>query len=257
MKTRSPGRRRVRPTRMLPLLLAGALGTVAGLAPLAAVDAQQSGQAQMGGGQGSGSGGTVSGVAGPQGSGSGGTTAGASAGAGSPSGTGTGPGPVNQNRFGGSPAETPEEPTDGDDGAPSVLSSMQSDLDGDAGRGGEGYVLGRGGRCEDYELGRMTVEERIRGANRDRLAAAEAYLAPGFADGEPRTPAYILANYQQELEQTEASLVLAGTYLGLVATRRVTPEVVVQVNNLLCLATVPKQAESIAMAAETQRLMVR
>ena len=223
---------------------------------------QQGGQALQGGGQGAGSGGTSGGIASPQGAGAGGTTAGRSAGPGSPAGASTGPGPVNQNRFGGRPANPipPDVPPPGDDTPTTVVdtgNSIAISALGDGGTAGENYVMGRGGRCEDYELGRMRDEERVAGTNLERLAAAELFLAPDFRSGGPRTPTYILANYQQELEQSAPSLELAGTYLGLIATRRITPTIVEQVNNLLCLASAEPQAERIAQAAETQRLMVR
>ena len=246
-------------------LIAVALCAALGAAMLPGAHAQQGGQSLQGGGQGAGSGGNTGGVASPSGSGSAGTTAGASTGRGSPSGTSRGPGPTNQNRFGGeapapvpppgpTPPPTAEIPSATDD--PSATSNLRAYL-GDSGSAGEDYVLGRGGRCQDYELGRMTVEQRIAGANLERLNAAEAYLAPDFTADAPKTPIYILANYQQELEQAKPSLTLAGTYLGLVATRRVTSDVVVRVNNLLCLSTAPSQAESISQMAETQRLAVR
>ena len=255
MKTQEDRGRREWRRRMVAGALAAAL-CVAGVA-----QAQQAGQSLMGGGQGAGAGGTVTGTAAPQGTGSGGSTAGAGAMTGS--GTTAGPGSINQQRYGGGVSVTPEPlpvddgPTATDTGLPAASSMSASLVGTDSGAAGEDYVLGRGGRCEDYELGRMTVAERISGPNMERLAAARNYLAPVHEAGDAKTPAYILANYQQELESTDPSLTLAGTYLGLVATRRVTPDVVEQVNNLLCLATAQVQAEGIAQTAEAQRLLVR
>lgn len=205
------------------------------------------------------------GSAGTKGSGSGGASAAAMSGQGSPSGTSTGPGGVNQHRFGGgtsTPVIDPPVPPGIEPAPPGTQTEPPAlaDSTGIASLGNdvnENYVLGRGGLCEGYELGRMSVEERIRGANRERLSAAQRYLAPGFRAESMETPAFILANYQQELETARPNLALAGTYLGLVATRRITAEVVTAVNNTLCLATADSQAESISQTAETQRLVTR
>lgn len=198
------------------------------------------------------------GSAGTKGSGSGGASAAAMSGQGSPAGTSAGPGAVNQHRAGG-PTPTPVIDPPAPPGTETELPTI-ADSTGIASLGGdvsENYVLGRGGLCEDHELGRMSVEERIRGANRERLSAAQRYLAPGLGAVTMETPIYILANYQQELETARPNLALAGTYLGLLATRRITTEVVTAVNNTLCLATADSQAEFISQTAETQRLAAR
>lgn len=206
------------------------------------------------------------GSAGTKGGGSGGASAAAMSGQGSSSVTSTGPGGVNQHRFGGGTStpviDPPPVPPGIEPAPPGTQTELPAlaDSTGIASLGNnanENYVLGRGGLCEGYELGRMSVQERIRGANLERLRAAQRYLAPGFRAESMETPVYILANYQQLLETARPDLALAGTYLGLMATRRITAEVVTAVNNTLCLATADSQAESISQTAETQRLVAR
>lgn len=228
------------------VMLSGMLSTLS----ILPVHAQQSGlraASQSGAGD--------DGAAGTKGSGSGGTSAGAMSGQGSASGVSAGPGAVNLHRSGGPTAPEPPAPPPppGTDTEPPAL----ADSTGIASLGSEAsgiYVLGRGGRCEGYELGRMSVEQRVRGENRNRLNAIQRYLAPGFQADDMQTPIYILANYQQELESARPNLTLAGTYLGLVATRRIDADVVTEVNNALCLAIADVQAESISQTAEAQRL---
>jgi len=224
-----------------------ALTGLAGSGPVAPAQAQR--QGLSGGGQGTGSGGASGGVASPQGAGAGGSTAGAGLSNGSGNlGSSQGPGPVNQNRYGGRPSvESPPPPGE------TTTTTNTAEYYTGGGKGGEGYLFGRADRCADFKSGRMTANERIGGANLERLNAAQHYMAPGFDPLGLRSALYLLANYQQELEKGAPDALLAGTYLGLVSTQPVTPKLIDNVNLMLCITAAPKVVDSIAATADEQR----
>ena len=64
--------------------------------------------------------------------------------------------------------------------------------------------------CGDYQPG-MRDAARLSGRNRDRLAAAQAVLAPGFQAAQARTGLMLLANYQAELEASRPNGMLAAS----------------------------------------------
>ena len=60
-------------------------------------------------------------------------------------------------------------------------------------------------------------------------------------------------NYQEEMEKREPNAETAGAYLGLVATRPVTEDVVARTNAILCVTSSAKLATQIAATAEQER----
>ncbi|GEM_PF-7000567 len=193
-----------------------------------------------------GSGGTAtSGTAGPSSSshGAGGTNAGAGDNSGG-QGNSTGPGGVNQNRFGGAESDEPPAPPPGDDEDLASDSTFLESVGG--GIGGEDLLLGRGDRCADYDPAQMSPNRRLSGRNLERLNIAQVYLAPEFSPESFRSPIYILANYQEALEQSAVDTATAGTYVGIIATRPVSTDVIDTVNTVLCVTTSEQQANAIA-----------
>lgn len=236
-------------------LLADAAGgrlSVIGDAFIAPAHAQN--QGLTGGGKGQGSGGTTGGVAGPRGAGSGGSTAGAGTGGGGGTSSSTGPGSVNQNRYGGSPAPVVPPDTPSDPPAPpaSTVDAMQY-LNGEA--SSEGTVLPT--RCTEHVPARQAGDQRIAGRNLQLLEAAQSYLAPAFDPGDRRSGVYLIAHYQEELEGREPDAAVAGSYLGMVSTISVTPKVVGTVNAILCVTSSARLAREIAAQAEATRQVPR
>jgi len=229
----------------------------------APVQAQKPG----GGGVGSGSGGVSSGIATPKGTGTTATPAGGGQTTGA--GSGTPPGDANQNRLGGSfpptpstelpaapPTEPPtvppaEPPTEPAPEAPPVKSeTIMQWLNSPA--GGESFVFSD--RCVAHTPKDLGPQQRLAGANLDRLDAAQVYLAPDFDAGTQKAGIHLLANYQEELESVRPNMATAGAYLALVATRPLTGEIVGRVNAILCITATRKQVQDIARIAESQRV---
>lgn len=106
--------------------------------------------------------------------------------------------------------------------------------------------------CGDYRFN-ITETQRLDGANLERLRAAQAELAPGFAAGTSKTELYLLADYQAELGKRRPDTILAANYLALASAVPITAERYRQVNALLCVSTTAGQAMAIQSMAETLR----
>ncbi len=211
--------------------------------------APASAQGLMGGGRGLGSGGTSGGVATPHGAGSGGATAGnngSNGAASSGAATSTGPGPVNQNRFGGAfPANPPpDEPP-----APPTSSAVMTLLNGE----NDQNAVALPGRCGTHPINGLGPRERMSGINLEFLKAAQIYLAPDFKPGRESTGLYLIADYQEELEKVRPDPTLAGTYLALVATRSVTGDMVTRTNAILCVTATTSLVADIVRSATADR----
>lgn len=218
---------------------------------LAAVAAQQQAGPAI---PGNGSGGTSGGVATPKGKGSSGITAGAGTGAGG-QGASTGPGSVNQNRYGGTAPSVPEEsePPVATTTPPSETPVAQGMPP--SGAADEYLKLSTHGRCHDYAPSTLSATQRLRGRNLERLHKAASYLAPGFDAHGNESPLQILADYQEVLERARPDTMLAGVYLGLVATVPITEAVVEDVNLILCVTSSHMQAGAIVeIAVEQERV---
>ena len=241
-------------------------GATTGFTFIGQAAAQGAPQGLGGGGRGIGSGGTTSGTAGPRGTTNGGSGAvfgGSTAGSGTSSGgTGAsaGPGSVNQNRFGGNftaPTPPPTDPTDPTSStvppatAPTAVDPavIIHEFTGTAG----GEAFNPSDRCLAHVAGQSSPTERLSGRNLEFLNAAQVYLAPTFEAGKLKSGLYLLANYQEEMEKREPNAETAGAYLGLVATRPVTEDVVARTNAILCVTSSAKLATEIAATAEQER----
>ncbi len=206
-------------------------------------------QGLMGGGRGLGSGGTSGGVATPHGAGAGGTTAGSNGSSGSgPNGsaTSTGPGPVNQNRFGGT---APTEPPPDEPPVTPTTSAVMTLLNNDTDQNGVAFP----GRCGTHPINGLGPRERMQGTNLQFLQAAQIYLAPDFKPGRETTGLYLIADYQSELEKVKPEPTLAGAYLALVATRPVSEEMVARTNAILCVTATESLIAQIAQSASADR----
>lgn len=204
-----------------------------------------SAQELRGGGRGRGSGGTTNGTAGTAGAGASGTAAGSGAGAGG-TGDSTGPGSVNQNRSGG--VVVPEPPPI--DPPPEVHSANVMRLLNDPKDDDQNRLPDR---CADHRGGKLSANERLSGANLERLTAARIYLAPNYTPDKLKSGIYLMANYQEELEKIRPDATAAGTYLGLVTTAPVTQDRVAVVNAILCVTSSTRNIGQIQSNAETQR----
>ncbi len=190
---------------------------------------------------GQGSGGVSGGTAGPLGSGIGGAAAGAGDNSGG-SGAATGPGPTNQNRFGGptrtEPAPPPVVPPAADQSAPTAqLADPFSPTD----------------PCADVVGGRVPAAARLGPRNRERLRAAERLLAPQFDPGSQDSGIRILAEYQEELEKARPNPTTAGSYLGVVSAQPLSPALVSRVNRLLCVSVPSRLSQQIVATANDVR----
>lgn len=203
-------------------------------------------QATVGSPHGQGSGGTTGGTAGSRGQGTGGSTAGARSGAGSgPSGStvSNGPGPVNQNQFGGAFPTTPT-PTDPQttSGSTTVMTILN---------GTEASDITFPGRCGTHPLTGMSPRDRMSGQNLEFLKAAQAYVAPGYNPGPDESGLHLLGDYQETLESTHPDAQLAGLYLRLASSRPITPDMVTRVNTILCVSASSNLVKSITSNARS------
>lgn len=118
-------------------------------------------------------------------------------------------------------------------------------------------TLTRATWCDDYEIGRLSDTARMSGTNRERLVAAERLVAPGLVASDAISGLSLLGGYQEELERARPDLTTAATYLATASAVAITPELVGQVNGLLCVSTTAGRAERIAAdAARTQQDMI-
>ena len=121
------------------------------------------------------------------------------------------------------------------------------------GYGSEGVIAGS---CEDIQATTLLPEARLSGQNLQRINIVGAYLASTITEEQIRksgSPRINLANYQEELLKARPDYDAAGIYLGLVATKKVTPDVVDKINAALCVETDQSQSAIIAKVAEEQR----
>ncbi len=108
-------------------------------------------------------------------------------------------------------------------------------------------------RCDDVS-GAMSSAAAFSGRNVQRATAARAILAPeDVAEGAVPSP-YLLVSFQEEVQKPKPDVLVAGTYLGLMAKVPVTEEIVKQVAWRMCVPLDEANAESIAANAEVQRL---
>jgi len=113
-------------------------------------------------------------------------------------------------------------------------------------------VLDSSSRCEGVAP-KMSATEQLGSTNLRRLTAARGVVDPELAASGKIPAPYLMANLQEELLKPAPDTLLAGTYLGLVATVPVTAESVQQVGFYLCTPVNSARAAPISVAAETQR----
>lgn len=156
-----------------------------------------------------------------------------------------GPGPRNQFRYWGGWSIPGEEPT-------AVVTIETVPLSSGGGGGsGLGLNLSAAERCEGIG-GKITPAERIAGRNLARINAVHGLVLGEGAQPEKVAP-FLLANLQEELEKATPDFQLAGVYLGTLAEKPVTPQMVAQVAQALCVVLPSGEAELVAQVAEEQR----
>jgi len=109
------------------------------------------------------------------------------------------------------------------------------------------------GRCDDIN---PESPDPFGQRNLLRLAAAHEKLAPGFDSTKSREKEaafFALAIYQHEMLAKQPDLLFAGSYLGSVAKAPVTPDLVQQLNFVLCIAPAGDRDARVAEIAEGQR----
>ncbi len=149
--------------------------------------------------------------------------------------------------------DTPDDPGDGDPTQYAVDTTSYELATPGGGGPSASPGLNSAGRCDDVGAG-MTADAQYSKANLARMKAAYALIAPeAAAAGEMPSP-YLLANFQAELTKANPDMLLAGTYLGLVAKEPVTPDAVKKVCWRMCAPVGGGAAEQIAQVAENQRL---
>jgi len=111
-------------------------------------------------------------------------------------------------------------------------------------------------RCDDHVGGDMRGWSRFMGNNMGRIDQVLSHYAPQARGGRYMDTAFLVANYQAEMEKTKNDHVLAGTYLGLFAGsgQPITTQTVQEVNFALCVVSDPEEAQEIAAVAEVQRV---
>lgn len=108
------------------------------------------------------------------------------------------------------------------------------------------------GQC-DLSTRSISPDQRLAGGNRQRLQYGSSIIAPK-AGGRYRGSRHVmLASYQEELGKGTPDVVLAGTYLGIVAETPVTARSVSDLSNVLCVPVSADMADRIAAIAEAQR----
>ncbi len=113
------------------------------------------------------------------------------------------------------------------------------------------YNLQQFGKCP-MPGAPLTPQERMSGANGDRVQAVAQYLNHG-AHRRASTGRLLVANMQEELEKPQPDLTLVGTYLGLASHTPVTSSLVEDVGASLCAPVSASAAQAIAEVAEAQR----
>ena len=151
----------------------------------------------------------------------------------------------------------PDDPTDPNATDPTATTYLTSTTDFIPGPGGGPSlnvrnVLDSSSRCEGVAP-KMSAAEQLGSPNLRRLTAARGIVDPALAASGKMPAPYLMANLQEELFKPAPDALLAGTYLGLMATVPVTPEKVQEVGFYLCTPVNNAQAAPISVAAEQQR----
>jgi hypothetical protein len=144
-------------------------------------------------------------------------------------------------------------PGEGDSGGTDGIGSTDPGFNtGGGGGAGTAFHLVGEARCGD--MGTLNAGNRLDGKNLVRFREARSLLAPN--ERLPASAILLIANYQAELEKQKPDPVLAGTYIGNVARLPVTPELISQVSDGLCVIPPEDKKREIANAAEEQRLSI-
>lgn len=157
-----------------------------------------------------------------------------------------GPGATSNERAGylhGRSATEPEPPPDdSSDGGTTDVTSVSP-------------PAGGGDECRNFVPASTTLSSRLDRGNLARFHQAESLMEKGKSQAGEAD--YLMASYQEELAKPEPDLLLAGTYLGLVAGGPVTAATIERVSRMLCVPISHDQALGIAKAAEGQRRSMR
>jgi hypothetical protein len=109
------------------------------------------------------------------------------------------------------------------------------------------------GRCPTPGANPMTAQARLSGDNFGRIETVSRYLTSDRKLASNSNARYLLVVLQEELQKTRPDLVLAGTYLGIIATKAITPSLAADVSESLCAPLSNSAAETMAGVAEAQQ----
>jgi hypothetical protein len=173
-----------------------------------------------------------------------------------------GPGPQFQRRlryWGGRSVDDGDDDDDDDGGGGDDGDDGTTPPPGPGGGGpSTALLIEAGGRCDDHVAAKLNGWDRFAGSNMGRIDTIIGRYVAQAKGGAYMSAAFLVGNYQQELEKKNPDAVLAGTYLGLIAgNRAVTAELVKDVNFGLCVVVDNDEAREIAAAAEIQRLAAK
>lgn len=109
------------------------------------------------------------------------------------------------------------------------------------------------GRCPTPGANPMTAQARLSGNNFGRIETVSRHLTSGPKPAKNSNATYLLVDLQEELQKTTPDLILAGTYLGIVSAKAMTPSLAADISESLCAPVSSSAAATIAEVAEAQR----
>jgi hypothetical protein len=119
------------------------------------------------------------------------------------------------------------------------------------------FTMPAAATCDDHTPGTLSGWERYSRRNMERMDRVIRSLSPDATATAWTSKSYLVANIQDELEKSKPDTTLVGTYFGLVATTPLSAGLVKAACYALCVGVDGEQAQSIAKAAEVQRLVLK
>jgi hypothetical protein len=109
------------------------------------------------------------------------------------------------------------------------------------------------GKCPTPGANPMTAQARLSGDNFGRIETVSRYLTTDPKRANNSNTAYLLADLQIELQKTRPDLVVAGTYLGIVSAKVMTPSLAADISESLCAPVSSSAAAAMSEVAEAQQ----
>jgi hypothetical protein len=109
------------------------------------------------------------------------------------------------------------------------------------------------GKCPSPGANPMTAQARLSGDNFGRIETVSRYLTSGPKPAKNYSATYLLVDLQEELQKTRPDLVVAGTYLGIISAKPMTPSLAADISESLCAPVSSSAAATMADVAEAQQ----